>query len=219
MNKFLSESDRTYLNQLIAETERRIDAQVVLSVVRRSDTYAEIPWKAFALGTAVAGMISFALNLFWPVWNSPFQLLISLLVPFAFGIMLALLTVFVPLFAGLFLTSHRAGEEVRQYAESAFLSHEIYATSKHTGILILVSLFERRVFLLPDKGLDNLLHQEEVQSIIDPMTDLLRQNEIRKAFEEGLKQLTYMIERSGPRDSVSRNENELSDNIIEEEGV
>ena len=52
MKRTLTDLERNGLDQRVAEAEKRTGAQVVLAVVKRSDTYAELPWKAFALGAA-----------------------------------------------------------------------------------------------------------------------------------------------------------------------
>jgi len=63
MKKILSDHERDQLNQLVADMENRMDAQIVLAVVKRCDSYAELPWKAFALGASIAGLVFFILNL------------------------------------------------------------------------------------------------------------------------------------------------------------
>jgi putative membrane protein len=217
MKKNLSQSDKDHLNQLVAEAEKRTNAQIVLAVVKRSDSYAEIPWKAFAIGTSVAGLLLFVLHAALPSWYS--RVLIALAATLATGIFLALLTVFVPRFATLFLSSHRAETEVKQHAESVFISHEVFATRKRTGILLFVSLFERKVFILPDKGMCSLLGHNETGKIMKPMLALLRQHELRKAFEEGLNELSGILQNSIRQVPDDQGENELPNEIIEEEGV
>jgi len=218
MNNILSESDRDELNRQVAETEKRVDAQIVLAVVRRSDSYPEIPWKAFALGTSVAGLITFVLNTIIPFWNSPALVLFSIAALLAVGLFFALIAITIPLVARLFISKQRAKEEVRQYAESVFLSRELYTTQNRKSVLLLVSLFERCVFVLPDKGLANRFGKTELHTVIDPMVVLLKQNKLRNAFEEGLSQLTAILVKNGPQAMVDRR-NELSNEIIEEEGI
>ena len=146
MERILSDHDRNKLDERIAEAEKRTKAQIVLAVINRSDNYAELPWKAFALGASVAGLLVFILDLLLNYWASHTMVLITVAVMLASGAVFALLTVFVPGFARYFLSSHRAGVEVRQYAESLFLTRELFATSGRTGLLLLVSLFERQIY-------------------------------------------------------------------------
>jgi putative membrane protein len=217
MEQILSSHDRAQLDQRIADAEKRTGAQIVLAAVKRSDAYAELPWKAFALGASIAGLLVFAMVLMLPVWVSNTTVLIAVAAILAAGSVFALMTVFIHPFARLFLSAHRSETEVRQYAESLFLSRGIFETSGHTGILMLVSLFERHVVILPDKGLSNRLTGDAMQEIIRQMTGRLAQNEISRAMEAGLEALVKAIESSAP--GVSGRMDYLPDEIIEEKGV
>lgn len=44
------------LDPRVAEVEKRTGVQIVVAVIEKSDSYPELPWKAFALGAAVAGL-------------------------------------------------------------------------------------------------------------------------------------------------------------------
>jgi putative membrane protein len=219
MEQILSDHERIKLDQRIAEAEKRTGAQIVLAVVKRSDTYAELPWKAFALGVSIAGFFVFIQDLLLHSWTSYMMLLITAVgAILVAGAVLALLTVFAPGFARLFLSAHRAEAEVRQYAESLFLRRELFATGERTGVLLLVSLFERQVILLPDKGLSNRLTNEAMRDVITPMTLSLAKNNINRALEDGLERLSRILEAAAPGGQIGR-ENELSNEIIEEKGV
>jgi putative membrane protein len=215
MKQTLSDHDRNRLDGLIVDVEKRTNTQIVLAVIQRSDSYAELPWKAFALGASIAGLLIFVLDLLSYGWYPRVTVLIAVAGTLAGGAVFALLTVLIPGFAKRFLSSFRAEVEVRQYAESLFLSKELFATSNRTGILVLVSLFERKIVILPDKGLSDQLTNDAMQSIITAMTQLLKRNEISRAFESGLEQLSHTLETS----VQGKGENELSDEIIEEKGV
>jgi uncharacterized membrane protein len=62
MKQILSDTDRTLLDKRIAEAEKQTNAQIVLATVKRSDNYTEIPWKAFAFGSSIAGFFVFLLD-------------------------------------------------------------------------------------------------------------------------------------------------------------
>ena len=215
MKQNLSDQDRDRLETLIADMEKRTNTQIVLALIQRSDIYAELPWKAFALGASTTGLMIYILNLLLHDWHETITVLIAVAGVLAGGAVLALLSVLIPGFAKQFLSAIRAEVEVQQYAESLFLSRELFATSKRTGILVLVSLFERKVVVIPDKGLSDHLAKEAMQRIIPAMTTFLKQKEIRQAFEAGLEQLSRIL----GTDVAGPGKNELSDEIIEEKGV
>lgn len=217
MKPSLSDEDRDQLNRLVAEAEKSTGAEIVLAVIGRCDSYAEIPWKAFALGASLAGLAVVLTTIFSPGWITPAVVIASAGTLLLAGAALALLTIFAPWFARPFLTKHRTTAEVKQYAESLFLSRGLYRTGHRTGVLLLVSLFERRVVLLPDQGLAGRLTAESMQTVIRPMKPLLRQRKLRHALETGLSHLTPLLAASA--NTSQSDVNELSNRIIEEEGI
>ncbi len=219
MKRILSDHDRGQLEQRIAEVEKRTKTQIVLAVIKRSDTYAELPWKAFALGASVAGLSVFILDLVLNYWASRTMVLIAVAVTLAAGAAFALLTVFVPGFARIFLSAYRAEVEVRQYAESLFLARELFATRRRTGILLLIGLFERKVVLLPDRGLSSRLTKDAMRGVIARMIPHLARNAVRRALEVGLERLYQILKTSAPGGPAGAGKNELPDAIIEEKGV
>lgn len=219
MEKILSANDRFLLNHLVSETERHTNTQIVLAVIKRSDSYAEIPWKAFALGASITGLLFVIINFITYSWVSYTTVIMAITITLIAGATLALLTTFIPPFARLFLSEHRSEVEVKQYAESLFLSNELFATGNRTGVLILVSLFEHEVILLPDKGLNNYLTEGVLTKVISSMTIFLKKKQIVGAFEEGLKQLSLILEDSEHKKQSGKNKNELPNQVIEEEGI
>ena len=215
MKRTLSDHDRNRLDTLIADVEKRTNTQIVLALIQRGDIYAELPWKAFAFGASFIGLLVFILDLLFYGWYSWITVIIAVAGILAGGAIFALLTVLIPGFARQFLSAFRAEVEVRQYAESLFLSRELFATSKRTGILVLVSLFEQKVVILPDRGLSDQLTQDVMQNIIAAMTLFLKRFEISRAFEAGLEQLSHTL----GTNVKGTGKNELSDEIIEEKGV
>jgi putative membrane protein len=215
MKHFLSDIDRALLDKRIAEAEKKTKAQIVLATVKRSDNYAEIPWKAFAFGSSVSGFFVFLLDLLIPGWIADSEILSPVVIILSTGALFALLTLLFPVFARLFLSGNHKETETRQYAESLFLSRELFATEGRRGILLLINQFERQVVILPDKGVRDRLSIDVMNSIISKMKQYLKQNEVRNAMETGLDELIVALCRTG---SATPDKNELSNDIIEEEG-
>jgi putative membrane protein len=216
MRHTLSNEERSRLESRIAGAETRTGAQIVLSVIERSDNYAELPWKAFALGASLAGFVVLIMNLLWPLASSVTAAFLAIVMTLAAGAGFALLCVFVPDFARLFLPAHRADVETRQYAESLFLSRQMFATHERKAVLLLVSLFERRIVVLPDTGLAGQLNHDAIEMIIKHMRVYLKAGQTARALDAGLTKLEEIL--SGhvtPESSV----NELPDDIIEEKGA
>ena len=215
--KILNDEERTRLDLRIAGAEKRTGAQIVLAVVKRCDSYPEIPWKAFAMGASIGALAVFVLELFFFSWIPQTTLLIGVVLVTLFaGILCALLTVSVAGFARIFLAENRSEEEVHQYAESLFLRRELFATSKRTAILLLVSMFERQVMILPDTGLSDILTHEAIKHVISEMAPFLAKGDLARALEAGLESLEKNL--AGKIES-GESSNELANDIIEEKGV
>jgi putative membrane protein len=89
----------------------------------------------------------------------------------------------------------------------------LFATRKRSGILLLVSLFERQVIILPDTGISTRLSREAMQDIISLMTPSLASGSVTRALEEGLAKLEEILAATATGEA---GENELPDEIIEE---
>jgi putative membrane protein len=216
MKPVLTDQERIHLDRRIAEAEKQTGAQIVLAVIERCDTYAELPWKGFALGAGAAGLAIALHDLLMPGWHSGFAVLFAVVSMLATGASCALLCIILPKFARYILDAHRAEVEVRQYAQSLFLSREVFATRGRTGVLLLVSMFERQVILLPDAGLARRLTQEAMRDIVAGVTAALAAGQVVRALEKGLEGLEKNLTATAAGESL---ENELPNIIVEEKGA
>jgi putative membrane protein len=197
---FLSSTESATIDAQIDHLKSRTGVQVVTAVVGKSDIYAELPWKAFALGAALAALGLVLADRQWPQWVTSHTALVHATMMLGAGAAGALLTIFVPAFARLFLRATRRDLEVRQHAESLFLTRELFKTDGRTGILILVSLFERRVEVLPDIGLHDRVHGAEWAMVVARMTPRLREARPFHALQEGLSALEDLLASKGVRE-------------------
>lgn len=144
-------SEREALRLAVADLERRSTAEIVPFVVARSDPYANADWKGAALGALAGGLAAAALARALGLWGLDPLLWIAL--PPAVGAALGWLAARLPFVARALVGQERIDERVRRRAESAFLAEDLAATASREGLLLFVSLFERRVLVLPDLGL------------------------------------------------------------------
>jgi len=216
MKYSLNEKDRNILDKLISEAEEKTNAQIVLATIRRCDNYTEVPWKAFSIGSSLSCLIIFLLDLLIFRWITSTALLFSIAAILITGAVFSLLTVFLPRITGLFISGSRMENETFQYAESLFLTRELYATDGRRGILLLVSQFEKQVVILPDKGARSYLDEETLKRIISKMIPYLRKNKISNALETGLNEIVKAFCHPLPEGKAI---DELSNEIIEEEGI
>jgi putative membrane protein len=212
----LSAKEQQEINELAQQFEQTSGAQAVAAVVGKADDYPDIPWKAFALGASLAAMAVVADEFIHPDWASIHTPLRDVAVILAAGVLTALLSMYVAVFARLFLSRERAAGEIRQYAQGIFLQREMFRTAERVGILILVCRFERKVYILPDSGIARHLAQGELDAVIAAMAPHLAQWRPVDAFRAGFEALAALLAHKHFRPQAHGNE--LQDGTVVEEG-
>ena len=193
----VSAGEATSIERRIAEVEARTGVQLVAAVVPRADVYPELPWRAFALGTSLAGLIALAIDVGRPDWLSAQALLGQTLAILAGGAAAGLAAAYLPAFAKLFLGTERAKTEVRQCAESLFLTRELFATRRRDAVLVLVSQFEHRVVIVPDVYCRGRVATAEWEAVVEQMTPRLREGRTADAFIAGLAAIEALLTSKG----------------------
>jgi putative membrane protein len=190
---FLTPAEADQIEAQVAGIESRTGVHIVAAVVGKSDTYVELPWKAFALGASVAALAAVTADALRPQWATSNMAVIQAGIVLGAGAVGALLAVFVPAFARLFLRAVRAELEVRHHAKSMFLDRQIFATPGRSGVLVLVSVFERRIEILPDVGLRARVSASDWNAMVARMTPLLRQGRPFHAIQQALAALDELL--------------------------
>lgn len=214
---FLDRGESDAVEQAIAGLEAQTGVQLVAAVIGKADSYVELPWKAFALGTALAGLVLVVADALSPRWSGAENALIFAVAILGAGAASALLAVVAPPYARLFLRASRRDLEVRHYAQAFFLRRELFATRGRTGILLLVSLFERKVEILADVGLHARFDAADWRTVIDAMTPLLRERRCFGALRQGVARIEALLLAKGM--AATRGGNELPDRPVQETGA
>jgi putative membrane protein len=149
-----SEADLAAVRGAVAAAEKGTSGEIVPYVVPASDEYAGAVWKGATLGALAGALAAWALHRWGDLWGA--SRFLWMVVPPAAGAALGYLAAHLgPLRR--FLAGHHAIERrVQERAAAAFLEQEVFRTRDRTGILLFLSLFERRVVVLGDSG----IHQQ-----------------------------------------------------------
>jgi len=185
------------IERSVAAFEARTGVEIVAAAERRSDVYPEVPWRAFALGAALAALGALAGDLRSPDWTTPGVLLVQAATILGVGALAALSSMLVPGFGRLFIRDGRMQEEVRQRAEVVFLTRELFATPGRDAILVLVSRFERCVVVVPDVAYRDRVATDEWHAIVERMTPLLSAGKLVEAFDAGFAAIAALLAAKG----------------------
>lgn len=143
----LSASDLEAVHAALRAAEQRSVGEIVPMIVERSDTHPAAQWRA-AVAMATAGSLLLApwLPFDAPHWLFACQVGLGLA---GFGLARALVDL-----RRSFVHESRATALAEEQAFQEFFRLKLHESAARSGVLLFVSLFERRVVVLADAGID-----------------------------------------------------------------
>ena len=102
---------------------------------------------------------------------------------------------------------------VGRLAYMQFYRQGLHATRGRAGVLVLVSLLERKVEILADRGINEKVSPDTWDRVVREITSSLQVNDIASAFVTAIDLVTTVLEKEFPHESGKPNE--LRDGLIE----
>jgi putative membrane protein len=196
---FFTEEEKTRIQEAVREAEGRTAGEIVPMVVDESYDYprAEMVGAAFfSLAVAVTfawwfghSSVWFFLPLFFLLYL-PFKALIRAL----------------PALRRRLVPAAEMTAEVEEMALISFTEHGLHRTRDATGILILISLFEHRVHVLADRGINAVVPPHTWEEIVVTVTEGIRQGRTCDALCAAIRRCGDLLEAHFPRREGDTNE-------------
>jgi putative membrane protein len=196
VSSLFSTADRERIAAAVQQAERRTSGEIVPYVVGQSDLYEEAEWRCGALVGAVTLAAFSTIYTYTSIWLplSVAELVIVTLIAGALGV---IVTKFVPPLKRFFAGRHLLERRVAQRAAEAFVSEEVFMTRERTGILIFLSLLERKVLVLGDSGIHAKVKQEEWHDIVKRIVEGIRSGKLTEGLIHGIQQCGVLLEKHG----------------------
>lgn len=166
---FLSESEREQVMAAVRAAEKTTSGEIVPVVVAASYHYP----LADLLGAAT---LAFPTAVFLTpligtrLWLGPYNMWVFIGLGAVLFALAQALVKRIPGLKRLFVSQREMNEEVEEAAVTAFFRHGLYRTRDGTGVLIFISVFERKVWVLADRGIHDKVDpgawDEVVQSVV-----------------------------------------------------
>ncbi len=204
---FFTADARMKVRDAVVAVEALTSAELVVSVRRRAATYREADY----LAGSICAFVALLFLLFHPYEVPVAAMPVQVLVAFAFGAFAA---------SGFWvlkrLLTRRATMEhaVALTAKSIFVDRGITRTTGRNGILVLVSLLEKRVELVADHGVDTEALGAPFENALVAVRAAISQDMGLDAFVTALKQLGPPLGAVMPRSADDVNE--LPDDPVHE---
>lgn len=173
LQRLFTPADRTAIAEAARRAEGVTSGELVPYVVGRCDDYREAVWSAAAWGAVIGAAVTGLVHWLGRFWGAPAGSWSTVPVVVGAGLGCALAWGF-PGLRRLLVPPSVLQSRTERRAALAFLHEEVFATRERTGILIFMALFERRVVVLADAGINARVEQAEWNGIVADLREQVR---------------------------------------------
>ena len=211
----LSEADRERIRQAVHTAEQQTSAEIVPMIVARSGLYRDAQhWAGLITAlTMLAALL--AVEVSWLPWgwhaSNAAWLVFAVTLAYLCGAWIGTWQRVIHL-----LTSPtRMRHKVALRAERAFAQHAISQTRERTGVLILLSMLERQIYVLPDRSLAGLVSADRWKQVVRAAVERLRGGDMAAGLSNAIAACGVVLADACPA-RPGDNPNELPDEPIQE---
>jgi putative membrane protein len=209
--KFLSETEKNSVMSAVSQLEQKTTGELVPMIVSTSGNYGEYNIiGAFAFSLPLSVCAAYLIN--WYQYGTGDTLMLFLMMFLPLLIMFFLILNYMPCLKRLFIPKHVMEEEVRETAASAFFTHGLHNTKNASGVLLYISVFERRVWIMADSGINSKLPEGTWDSIVADIIKGLKQKRNGEVIVTAINRIGEQLISNFPADGDSTNE--LPDLIV-----
>lgn len=203
--RFLTEADREEITGAVKKAEQVTSGEIVPMVVSASYHY---PMADVIGGMVFALPISLILTYFiggW-LWIGTQNMWLFL------GILTVLFIVSQQIVKNvlwvkrLFISKREIEEEVEEAAVTSFFGEGLYRTRDETGILIFISVFEHKVWVLADRGINEKVSKGQWDEIVSLIIDGIKQKNQTEAICQAVKKVGELLHIHFPTKADDRDE-------------
>lgn len=195
----LDSADVKILEKELHKAERKSVGEIVPVVLDRCDLYPQADWLAgltfMVLGTAVMGSRL--------PWDQPTWVVIAQLLMGGIGFVCSRT---LPDFKRLFISGQRATRAVEERAYREFFALGLHKVEGSAGVLMLVSLQERRVVVVGDEGIHSAVDLDHWAKTGHSILEGLRRHSLRIGLTEAIRRTAEVFAERFPWTDGERTE-------------
>ena len=207
---FLSKTDQKRIETVVAATEKKTAGEIVCMIVSSSYHYAManvLGATAFALPLALVA----AHVLGGWLWIGTQNMWLFLGIFAIFFALMHWILGRVPTLKRLFISRREIDEEVEEAAVKGFFNKGLYRTRDANGVLLFISVFERKVWLLADQGIHEKVSPEEWNRLVGRITRGIRGGQGADAICSAIQDIGKLLQAHFP---IKPGDTDELDNLI-----
>ncbi len=206
------EFSKKRIEQAVDEFESKTSGELVISIEEASDDYKEAVWIMAVIFGLVCAFILAILSNLWLIPSFFNPEVVSLTIAAAIGVGY-LLGSLMDKVAYKLVGKRIVANRTLQRAETVFLENEVFATSNRIGILLHLSLQEKRVTLIADKGINEKIEDNSWGEVVDNLIKEIRSKKVEEGLVHAIQACEKILLTHGFKSDGS-NKNELSNEIV-----
>lgn len=232
-NKYFRSGELEEIEAAIRKAEQNTSGEIVVMLVNSAKKYKKVTFFVscfFGISLTVLGMktVPFLLpdDFLMTLIKLPFSVKDEFIYIFTYGIGFFLIVSFllISLFFQLFscfkgwlrllIPEEIMEENVRKRAFLEFYRKGIYLTKEGTGVLVLITRLERKVYILADRGIYQKITQEGLDRFALEISKGIKTHDEKNALIKAISGIGKHLSDYFPAQEI--NENELADRVIVE---
>jgi putative membrane protein len=195
--RFLSDTDRQKVMAAVKEAEKFTSGEIVPMVVSASYRY---PMANVIGAVALALPISLILTplVGGRLWVGTQNMWLFL------GFLTLLFVVFHEIVKRTywlkrwFISQREMDEEVEEAALTGFYKEGLYRTRDETGVLVFISVFEHKVWILADRGINEKVDEGQWDDIVKIIVDGIKHNQAAESICEAVEKIGDLLKKHFP---------------------
>lgn len=202
---FFSEEEKKKISDTTREVECCTIGEVAVMVVSESDRYHEAEVLGGVFFGGLFALIVAAVHFHSSLW---FFVPLSLILFFPGRFLVRKISLLKTPFIGWWRKERAVGER----ALRAFYEKGLYKTRANTGVLFFISVFERKVWVLADKGIHERIGQETLDKFATKVSRGISEGRACDALCEAIREAGKLLAKHFPK--TPDDTDELPDDVI-----
>lgn len=202
IHRYISDEDIQKISVAVGHAEEKTDGEIVPVIVQRSSTVRHVPLtlSLIILLMLVIAEFPYADMLWVKPWIYAWPFLIIAIYYISYAIAK------IPWVQKILVPERDEVEQVHQRAHLEFYLNKINETKHRTGILIFISVMEKKAVILADEGISSKLPADVWNDVLAKLGEQLKKGNWGFGFTEAIESCGHHLKTHFPRSADTTNE-------------
>jgi putative membrane protein len=206
--RFISPTGIHNVSQAVRTAEEKTSGEIIPMIVRRSSALGHLGFQIFTMACLFATLCYIALEKFTMIEHPAWIVMASIVVLWPVSEILSRL----PFLQRLLTIPSEQMAQVQARATLEFYSSGFQKTKQRTGVLIFVSLMERKCVVLADEGIAGKLPADTWKNLVERIVSGIAKGQTSEGLIAGIQDCGRILTEHFPASGT--HENEISNQLI-----